>query len=107
MTLSFSQYPELQSVGGHVALQANGYSDPNCQQSDVVVVLVAAGQYVAYGAGCPHACCVVTYNGNNFHCGCHGAQFDVMTGTSAGIRTNQPLPSLKVCADANGVTISW
>jgi Rieske Fe-S protein len=48
----------------------------------------------------------VTFNGSNFHCPCHGAQFD-LTGASAGIRTNQPLTSLNVCADQNGVTVSW
>jgi hypothetical protein len=30
-----------------------------------------------------------------------------MTGASAGIRTSTPLSPLMVCADANGVTVSW
>jgi nitrite reductase/ring-hydroxylating ferredoxin subunit len=70
-------------------------------------VQVSQGQYLAYSAACPHACCDVGLSGSNFRCPCHGAQFDLMTGASAGIRTNQPLAQLMVCADANGVTVSW
>jgi Rieske Fe-S protein len=106
MMLSFSQYPELQNVGGSTKVSANGYSDPNCGSSSVFVIQTSAGKYVAFSSACPHACCDVNFTGSGFHCPCHQAQFD-MNGVSAGIRTNQPLPSLMVCADANGVTISW
>ena len=106
MRLNFSQYSQLQSVGGSVAVQAPGYSDPSCGQPDIVVVNQAAGNYIAVSAACPHACCTVQYTGSNFYCPCHGAQFDT-TGKSAGIRTNQPLAKLTVCADTTGVTVSW
>jgi nitrite reductase/ring-hydroxylating ferredoxin subunit len=93
--------------GGHATVSANGYSDPNCGSGNIIVVQVGSGQYVAFSSACPHACCDVSVSGGIFKCPCHGAQFDLMTGQSAGIRTNQPLPQLMVCADANGVTVSW
>ncbi len=109
MRLDFSQYPELMKVGGNTTVSPNGYSD--CGSGQVIVIQSSAGKYVALGTACPHACCDVNYYGGGgsqwvFSCPCHGAQFDI-TGKSAGIRTNQPLPSLMVCADSTGVTISW
>jgi cytochrome b6-f complex iron-sulfur subunit len=93
---------------GNVAIQINGYSDPNCGASDVIV-FQSGGQLSAFSAGCPHACCTVSFNGGGqwvFQCPCHGAQFDA-TGKSAGIRTNTPLAQLQVCQDANGVYVSY
>ena len=98
------------SVGGYTTLSPNGYSDPNCQDGNIIVVQASAGQYVAFSAACPHACCDVSYSSGGgqwvFRCPCHGAQFDI-TGASAGIRTSQSLTALNVCADATGVTVSW
>jgi cytochrome b6-f complex iron-sulfur subunit len=98
----------LQQVGGSATVTLNGYSDPNCQGGDIIVVQESAGQFVALSAMCPHQWCDVQYNGpgQGFSCPCHGAQFDI-TGKSAGIRTSRPLAVLTTCADSNGVTVSW
>jgi len=105
MRLDFSQYSQLMSAGGSVAVQGPGYSDPTCGQPDIVVVN-QGGSYVALSAACTHACCTVSYTGSSLHCPCHGASFD-LTGNCTNGRAGAPLAKLTVCADSTGVTVSW
>jgi Rieske Fe-S protein len=109
LVLSFSQYPELAKVGGNVRVPATGYTDPNCGPGgNIIVIQDSLGHYVALSTSCPHACCEVNFVAGcawAFTCPCHGALFDV-AGKSAGIKTTLPLPSLPVCADANGVSVT-
>jgi Rieske Fe-S protein len=91
--------------GGNVALQANGYSDPNCGQSDIIVFQSAPGQFVALSAGCNHQCCAAQFNGSNILCHCHHATWD-LTGTLTHGPATANLANLPVCADANGVYVT-
>ena len=92
-------------VGGSAQAAPSGYSDPNCQQPNIIVICTAAGQYSALSSSCTHACCLVTVRNGQLHCPCHGATFD-FTGKSTSFVTSQPLPSLKTCSDANGVYVT-
>jgi Rieske Fe-S protein len=105
VSLPFSQYPQLMTVGGSASVNANGYSDPVCGQSGIIVVYESPGKYVALSSSCTHACCQVSFTGTEFHCPCHGATFD-LTGQPMNGRASQPLPSLTVCSDATGVHVT-
>jgi hypothetical protein len=37
VSLPFSQYPQLQQSGGSAQIQPSSYSDPVCQQNDIIV----------------------------------------------------------------------
>lgn len=87
-------------------MQANGYSDPNCGASDIIVFQTSAGKYVALSAGCNHACCTAGFNGSDIRCPCHGATWDLMGQLTRGPATKN-LQTLSVCADANGVYVTW
>jgi Rieske Fe-S protein len=105
LALTFSQYPQLQSVGGSVSLNATGYSDPKCGQDAIIVIYAAAGKYVALSTSCTHACCPVAFTGSGFQCPCHGAEFDIDGNVTKG-PASEPLPSLPVCADSCGVYVT-
>jgi Rieske Fe-S protein len=104
--LDFSTHPQLMSAGGTVSFQGSGYSDPSCQQPDIIVVAQGGGQYLAFSASCSHACCTVSYNGSGFRCPCHNALFDT-SGACTNGRAPDPLAPLMVCADATGITVTW
>jgi hypothetical protein len=40
-----AQYPQLMNSGGSVVFQGSGYSDPQCQQPDIIVVAKGGGQF--------------------------------------------------------------
>jgi Rieske Fe-S protein len=107
LTLGFSQYPALMNVGGSAILIANGYSDPICGRSEIIVIQESAGKYVALSTACTHACCAVSFVsvGSGFRCPCHGATFDI-TGKPTNRITSTPLPSLPVCSDPCGVHVT-
>ncbi len=105
-TLTFAQYPQLQTVGGSVKLMVPGYSDPNCGQGEVIVMQTSAGQYVALSTSCTHSCCSVSLSGSQLHCPCHGATFDLTGKTLTPFIAPTNLPTLQVCADATGVHIT-
>ena len=106
MTLTFAQYPQLQSAGGSVTITIGGYSDPLCGNNQVVVICQSPGTYVALAPSCDHACCTATFSGSGFRCPCHGARWDASGNLTQGpARSN--LPSLQVCADSAGVHVSY
>jgi nitrite reductase/ring-hydroxylating ferredoxin subunit len=108
LALTFSQYPDLMAVGNSVMVNAPAYSDPYCQQGDIIVVHASPGVYLAFDAMCPHQCCFVKYTGVSpwvFQCACHGGAFDI-TGKSSGVLTSQPLLPFPVCSDAGGVYVT-
>jgi Rieske Fe-S protein len=108
VTLAFSQYPALMTVGNAVRITAPGYSDPSCNLGDINVVQAAPGSYVAISASCTHQCCDLKYVPGSpwaFQCPCDGAEFDI-TGKSSGLRTTAPLQTLAVCVDSYGVYIT-
>jgi Rieske Fe-S protein len=103
----FSVYPQLQNVGGSALNSAPGYSDPSCHVDTIIVAQPSAGTYVAFSAGCPHECCVVSWNETHseFVCPCHGSTFDISGQVSGGPAPNG-LQQLSVCADDCGVYVS-
>jgi nitrite reductase/ring-hydroxylating ferredoxin subunit len=105
-TLTFAQYPPLLKVGGSANVQATGYADPTCGENYVFVFQKSPGTYVALSSSCTHACCVLAYSGTELRCPCDGATFDLTGATTSG-KTSVNLSALAVCADANGVTVSW
>lgn len=105
--LAFASYPQLMTAGGSVGFQGAGYSDPSCQQPDIIVVAKGGGQFVAYSASCSHNCCVVQKSGSSFRCPCHGATFSLTTGACTNGIAPAGLVPLKVCADATGVVVTW
>jgi nitrite reductase/ring-hydroxylating ferredoxin subunit len=105
LVVPLSQYPQLGSTGGSVALNDSRYSDPKCQGSDFYVVATGPGQYAAFSASCTHACCTIQLNGSSARCPCHGATFDVATGAHTG-GPGSNLPALPgVCADGTSIYI--
>jgi Rieske Fe-S protein len=95
------------NVGGSVTLSANGYADPICGQSQIIVIQESAGKYVALSTACTHACCAVSFVSvaSGFRCPCHRATFDI-TGKPTNAVTSIPLPSLAVCSDSCGVHVT-
>jgi cytochrome b6-f complex iron-sulfur subunit len=95
------------NVGGSVSTTAPGYSDPNCQASDIIVICTAAGQYVALGAECNHECATpARLQGSQLYCPRHGATWD-LTGNLTNGPATANLPQLTVCADSMGVHITY
>jgi nitrite reductase/ring-hydroxylating ferredoxin subunit len=95
------------NAGGSVVFSGSGYSDPQCQQPNIIVVAKGGGQFIAFSASCPHACCLVKYQSSQFHCPCHGANFNTTTGACTNGVSPAPLTPLKVCGDSTGVTVTW
>jgi nitrite reductase/ring-hydroxylating ferredoxin subunit len=93
--------------GGSASFKGSSYSDPACSQPDIIVVANGGGEFVAFSASCPHACCVVAYKSSEFKCPCHGATFDASTGACTNGKTPTPLTKLTLCADSTGVTVTW
>jgi Rieske Fe-S protein len=107
LTFTFDKYPQLRTVGGSVTYKAAGYSDPSCHLDLIIIAQPTAGTYVAFSAGCPHACCTVAYNAKHteFLCPCHGSSFN-MSGQVTGGPAPNGLQKLSVCADDCGVYVS-
>jgi Rieske Fe-S protein len=105
LTLTFAEYPQLMTAGGSVFVNAVGYSDPNCHQSDIIVFRTSAGTYSAFSASCTHQCCLVAFTGTGFYCSCHGSMFDLSGNRTAG-PAMKPLTSLPACSDTCGVYVT-
>jgi len=108
LAFTFAKYPQLKNVGGSALNNAPGYSDPSCGLDIIVVAQPTAGKYVAFSAGCPHACCTVAYNKGRteFLCPCHGSTFNTSGQVTGGPAPNG-LQKLSVCADECGVYVSY
>ena len=81
-TLSFAQFPKLQTVGGGVVVDAGG--------TLLVVIRTADAAAVGLSAVCTHEGCTVEYDGGNvpISCPCHGSTFNaagaVLSGPARG-----------------------
>ena len=104
LALTFAMYPQLEQPCGFVSTFANGYSDPTCQQSGVLV-FNNGGSYVALSSSCTHACCAVVFTGSEIKCPCHGATYD-LSGNPTNSVAKIALPSLPVCSDGCGVYVT-
>jgi cytochrome b6-f complex iron-sulfur subunit len=105
LTVTFAEYPQLMTEGGSAYVNATGYSDPNCGQSEIIVFQTSPGTYAALSASCTHQCCIVSFTGTGFQCSCHGSTFD-LSGNRTGGPAQKPLPSLPVCSDACAVYVT-
>jgi Rieske Fe-S protein len=107
LEFTFVKYPQLENVGGSVTYRATGYSDPSCHLDLIIIVQPTAGTYVAFSAGCPHACCTVAYDAKHteFLCPCHGSSFN-MSGQVTGGPAPNGLQKLTVCVDECAVYVS-
>jgi cytochrome b6-f complex iron-sulfur subunit len=106
LALPFSQYPALMNSGGSVLQTVNGYSDPTCGGSGIIVINTGSG-YSALSTSCTHACCPVSISGSELHCPCHGQNFDFQGKPTTGNRTSTPLAQLQVCSDSTGVYVMY
>ncbi len=71
LTLSFSQYPSLETTGGSVPAKING--------SDVYVTRVSTDKVITVSTLCTHEQCPINaYNASNqqYFCPCHGSMFN-------------------------------
>jgi cytochrome b6-f complex iron-sulfur subunit len=97
--LGFTQFPQLQTIGGGVVVDAGG----------TLLVVIRTGESTAAGlsAVCTHAGCTVSYVGGNppIDCGCHGSTF-----SASGAVVNGParasLRNFAATVDATGVTVT-
>jgi len=105
LTVTFAENPQLMTAGGSVYVDPTGYKDPTCGQSAIVVFQISPGTYGAVSASCTHQCCLVSFTGTGFHCGCHGSTFD-LSGNRTGGPAMKPLPSFPVCSDACAVYVT-
>lgn len=62
-----------------------------------------AGLYALSGV-CSHLGCVVSKNGSDFECPCHGSKFDLFGGVLSGPAI-QPLRHINVSLDANNLVV--
>jgi Rieske Fe-S protein len=109
LSLGDPKFAALNQVGKGIVFEHKGYADPTCGQDFIIVVQESAGNYVAFGASCPHACCTVTYQAGSkeFVCPCHGSVF----GLDGKPTPDSPafpvaLQKLQVCHDACAVYVT-
>lgn len=71
--IKLSDYPALQSVGGHAMISGN-----------VILIRSSNSKFTAINTVCTHKKCDVDYTGSGFECPCHGSTFNkngkVLTG---------------------------
>ncbi len=104
LVLPLAEHPELQAVGGLLILSDSRYSDPICQNNELVVAQVSEGTFAAFSASCTHACCTVSADNGGFSCPCHGSQFTLDGQVSRG-PARSALPSIPVCFDGCSVYV--
>ena len=98
-TLSFSQFPKLQSAGGAVVVEASS-------GGTYLVIRTSASRASALTAVCTHAHCLVGYqsDGEKIVCPCHGSEYS----TDGSVLRGPAIASLATFAatlDATGITI--
>jgi Rieske Fe-S protein len=97
--LTFTQFPNLATVGGGVVVDANG----------TLLVVIRTGDMTAtaLSAVCTHSGCTVEYVGGNdpISCPCHGSTFNV-AGAVLGGPARRSLKSYTAAVDSSGVTVT-
>jgi Rieske Fe-S protein len=83
-------------VGGSVAAKLNG--------APVLVSQKSAGVVAAFSAICTHMGCTVKPAGTQFHCPCHGSEYDAFTGAVIKGPAPAPLKAIPVAVVAGTVT---
>ncbi|MFL5358986.1 Rieske 2Fe-2S domain-containing protein [Archangium sp.] len=106
VVLPFSQFPQLQTVGGVVQGTPRGYGRL------IFVFALDGGTYSAVDGLCTHQQCPVDFNaaGQQLVCPCHDSRFtrsgEVTKGPDTGGSIG-PLKQFPVTSDASGVTVSF
>ncbi len=85
-------------VGGSAAFTDPSSGDP------ALVIQLAADNFVAYDAVCPHAGCTVAYQATAkiIACPCHGSTFDPKTGNVLNGPATNGLTTIRVAKGSNG-----
>jgi Rieske Fe-S protein len=100
VTLSFSQFPELATVGGSVVVDVSG-------AFPIVVVRTGATTAAALSATCTHQGCIVHFvtTSGDVHCDCHNADFDLMGKV---LRGPPPvaLPTYQATVTSSAITVA-
>lgn len=98
-TLLFSQFPQLQSVGGAALVSANS-------GNDYLVIRTSASRAAALDAVCTHAHCLVGYDSGaqNVLCPCHGSKYST-DGTVLRGPAIAALATFPATLGATGITI--
>jgi Rieske Fe-S protein len=98
-TLSFAQFPQLQTVGDSVIVDAGSIR--------LLVVRISSTAATALSAICTHQQCTVSYVGGNvpIECGCHGSQFQLDSSVVHG-PANRALKLYSAALDPGGVNVT-
>jgi len=98
-TLTFAQFPKLQSVGGAAVVSTSS-------GGDYLVIRTSASQAAALTAVCTHAHCLVGYDAGaeKLVCPCHGSQYST-DGTVLRGPAIAPLSTFTATLNATGITI--
>jgi cytochrome b6-f complex iron-sulfur subunit len=98
-TLSFTQFPQLQTVGDSVIVDAGS--------TRLLVVRISSTAATALSATCTHQSCTVSYQGGNvpIECGCHGSQFQLDGSVLRG-PARRALALYPAALDASGVAVT-
>lgn len=98
-TLSFAEFPRLQTVGGAAVVSTSS-------GGDYIVIRTGASQAAALTAVCTHAHCLVGYDASaqQLLCPCHGSQYST-DGTVLRGPAIASLATFPATLDATGITI--
>lgn len=101
VTLTFAQFPQLQSAGEVVSGKPEGYG------KTIFVTKLADGTYSAVDSICTHQQCPVTYRSaeTDLYCPCHASTFR-LTGEATKGPATLPLKKFTVVENATGVVVT-
>jgi cytochrome b6-f complex iron-sulfur subunit len=102
VTLTFAQFPDLQSAGGMVSGTPNGYG------KRIFVFRLEDGSYSAVDSVCTHQGCEVGYESsiNELLCPCHASTFSKTGVVAPGGAATVDLKTFTATADASGVVVT-
>jgi cytochrome b6-f complex iron-sulfur subunit len=103
-TLTFANYPTLQTPGGSVNVTVNAASG----SKDVYVTRVSASEVDTVSSTCTHQGCKInsySTSTGQYLCACHGSIFSV-TGSVVNGPATTPLPSYVSVVTATGVQVT-
>ncbi|MDB4969039.1 MAG: (2Fe-2S)-binding protein [Myxococcales bacterium] len=97
--LTFAQFPNLQTVGTGVVVDAGG--------TLVVVIRTAEATAIGLSAICTHEGCTVQYvgGGTPIHCACHDSNFSA-TGTVVSGPARTSLRNYSATVATDGITVT-
>ena len=101
VTLSFADYPDLESANGAYQITVTG-----TRTNKVINVHNVSGTVTAVNSVCTHeGCTVAKWNGSSLNCPCHGSTYNA-TGAVTGGPAPSALTSFTTSVTATGVEIT-